>query len=258
MLRILIVILAVILAVAIFCIVYLYKENKKLKALTSKAISFQDLCIQINSLLNKNLDLYREFSPNGDDLNEGSEIRNKNSLLMWAKFKEEAIIPNNKKILDLINNNEKLIYEKNKKLFEKMRWHINAFALHVENENFDYSEYQFPGDFANFIKRECSNINPKEINEIKNWLRKEMKDISMNELFLYGSILDDYFKNINDIDVLILLNEQVTKETSKKITEVKEKFKKKFKKSLDISVSSIEEISDYNDFKNKLSQLEGI
>ena len=209
-------------------------------------------------MLNENSSSYREFAPNGGDLTTEREIRDENKLLLWEEIKVNDIVPNNQKILNLINNNKNLIYSKNKELFEKMEWHIKFFELHTRDKNVDYPEYQFPKDFSDFIQRECSNINSKEIDAISKWFNKEAKSISVDKTFLFGSILNDYFKNIIDVDVLVLLKERITKETSAKFTKIKTKFEKKFKKTLHLSVFSVEEMSKYEEFKNKQSQLKGI
>lgn len=238
-------------------IYFLQKYWKKFKELEPKAISFQDLCIKINALLIKNKDLHREFGPNGNDANANDRLKDENDLLLWTEIKEKDIKENNQKILALIQANESLIFEKNKPLFNKMISHIKAFELHIENDNFDYSLYQFPNEFAEFIKNECRNINSKQIKQIEDWIRKEIKNISIAQISLLGSILNDYFNNIGDVDILILLNEKTNTDIAILFKKLKIKFYKKFKKQLHLTICSIDEEVQYKEFKNKVNKMKG-
>lgn len=250
--------LSIVLLILVLIVVhFLINAHKDLKRFKPNAISFADLCFKINSLLIKNNDLFREFAPNGNQTDTEMKLKDDNDLLLWEEIKKNDIKNNNQTILNLIQANEDLIYEKNKAIFNKMINHIKAFDLHIENELFDYSQYQFPKEFAEFIKTECKSINLVKIKKIEKWIKNETKRIPISKMFLLGSLLNDYFNNIKDIDVLILLSEKASKEIASQFITLKNKFYNKFKKELHLTVFSINEKAQYEDFKNKLNNTKG-
>lgn len=237
-----------------FYTIHLFKENKKYKSQEIKALSFQDLCIQINAILDENNTLFREFSPNGGNAVSSEKLKNENDLILWEEIKNNYIAINNKSILSLINENENLLSAKNKELFNKMKFHIIAFERHLIDKNYDYfSKYPFPSEFSDFIKKYCGYINAKEIENISKWLNKKLKNNEIKEIHLHGSILQNYYSKINDIDVIIYSNQKASLENAKFLTSIKKDCKKKFKKELHISFFSRNENHLYQEFRNKLN-----
>ena len=247
------------LVVFVFIVCYLIKKIKKYKFVIGEydlkynsPKSFTDLCIKINLLLYQNHKTFIQNAPfKQEHVFPIQETDN------WHQIEETIINPNNKKILDLIKNNIDLIPTKDRNLFLKMEQHIVSFDKHIMDRTFDYSKNIFPKDFEKLIKSECSDINKKEIVKIVKWLNKNFKisKIKVIKKYIFGSILENYYKYINDVDILILYNEQnisEIKKISSKIKLIKSEFYKHFKKKLEIQAHSKSEENEFNSFLDSL------
>lgn len=91
-------------------------------------ITYDKLCLKIGTILNKNKNLFREFGPNSSINSEKDPI--KQDLKLWRNIKTNEILPNNKEIRNLIEDNDKIISSTDKSLFQKMLNHIIAFEAH--------------------------------------------------------------------------------------------------------------------------------
>ena len=232
-------------------LLFIYKNRKTLIKIFLP-LTYYDLCLEIGTLLNKNKNLWREFGPNSSLDSEKDPL--KQDLKLWKTIKVNEILPNNKKIKTLIEENEKLIPPKDKFLFKKMINHIIAFESHVLDDTIDYRNNQFPENFEKLIYGKSAFLNKKHINKVSKWLKnklynKKYKHLKIKSLWLFGSILKGRYESISDIDLLISTditknNEIVEFTNLLKKTELD--FFEKFKKELNcISFTKNEQIGMY-------------
>ena len=150
------------------------QNDAKIIEKSFKVRSFKELCREIFKLLNQNKKIFNETGPNAG-INASQDVRWE--LGLWNKLKVEIIVPNNRIIKNLIDNNDNLIPTAKKDLFDKMNLHILAFEEHCKNPNFTYSEYQFPTDFADYIEESCSNSSDfRYLTKVKNWFKPVKKN----------------------------------------------------------------------------------
>lgn len=218
-------------------------------------ISYENLCLNISFLLNKNKNLWREFGPNSFFDSEKDPI--KQDLNLWENVKNNEILPNNKKIRELIENNESIIPEQDTNVFNLMKNHLIAFEAHVKNSSISYNEFQFPSSFETLIYEKCKSINLKEQNKILIWIRKELLSqeyFQIEELWIYGSILKTNYNSISDTDIIILDNcckKDIIKQNAICLENIKKKFKNRFNKKIHISYfSGLEKESFFDFLKN--------
>jgi len=255
--RILALSLFIILSISIFALYKLFKINKYLKQKieTAEVNSYQDLCIRINNLLYQNNKLFKKFSPYDENNRQNSLIED---ITLWHATQEERMSPNNKKIKNFIENYMDLIPSSDKVLFEKMLDHIFAFEKHLQDRTIDYSKNQFPKDFVELIKTKCNDINILEQEKISKWIKINFKkkNIPVQNYFFFGSILENYYRFISDIDVLIKYNEEDKSDIraiSQKIKLLEKYFEKKFNKKLHISAFSQLENTEFKDFLKSMN-----
>lgn len=231
-------------------------KNKKILAKTFFPTTYEDLCLEIGLLLDKNKNLWREFGPNSFPDSTKDPI--KQDLKLWESIKIKEIIPNNKKIRSLIDENEKVILSKDKFLFEKLINHIIAFESHVFDNTIDYRNNQFPKNFEKLIYKKCTILNKKYINKISKWLKnklcnKKYRHLKIKSLWLFGSILKGKYESINDVDLLLfadIIKDNEIIEFSSFIKEIKLEFFKKFKKELNcVSFTKNEQVGLYEFLK---------
>lgn len=236
-------------ALLTYITIKLFFKYKKLKEEIKEKYLPQDLFIEINALLSENDNLFREFSPNSD----GKDPL-KADIGLWHTVRNNNINTNNKKILELLVKHKLLIPNSNKILFEKMINHIIAFEAHIKDENISYTNHQFPKDFENFIFEQCQNINMEKISNISLWLKAQLekRHIQVSSSFIFGSVLNNYYKETNDIDVILLVGDEYSAQLYEYTKEIKIKFNKKFKKNLQITLFSQKDQQEFNTFLNKL------
>lgn len=208
---------------------------------------FGELCQEILPILKDNEYIYKTTGPNSGRDNTG-ELRI--DLTMWDELKKQVIVPNNESIKVLIKQNLEIIPSKYEKDFKSMILHIEAFNKHVENPNFDYSDFQFPTTFPDIILNHCfeSAKSSKLLKKKLDWLAKTLKTIKLSKWIVFGSsVLTP--KRANDFDIALLLNKGVTlKEMNMKINAIKFDFKVKFRQSLHITVFEENVKEDFSDF----------
>jgi predicted nucleotidyltransferase len=218
----------------------------------NKFFSFQELCQHVLPLLIENNYIFRTYGPNSS-ANETEPLRT--DLKLWKQARVDYIIPNNDRIAELIETNTELVPAQHEGLFRKLQSHIYAFKKHVENENFDYSEFQFPKEVDKLVKETCFQKVQQEEYFIKTtqYLSDKLDDGKIEEVVLFGSFLF-YSNGKNDIDLVILLRNNIDtqqlKLINKKLEELKSKFLKKFKKRLHLTIFTQREIENYRKFLN--------
>lgn len=250
-----ILILLVVIVVLVWFLTKYFKENQELQKYKPQISSFKELCIRISLLLEDNNKYYRSFAPNSSAVNSDEPLREDTTL--WEDIKKNKLVPNNQAILNLITTNKDLIPSEHQDKFTKMEFHIAAFDAHVRNPQFEYSQYMFPKDFDKLIRNECFDINAKHSADIKTWLNTELKkeNILVLEKYIYGSILHNYYRNIKDIDLLILYEAKTHCDISNinvKLNRICKKFKSKYRKHLHLSAFSTIEQQTYTTYKDKI------
>lgn len=111
-------------------------KDKKIKDLIT-------LKSEIKKLLEENYYLFKQYGPTSD----ASHNLLSNSVELWHKHIVEDILPNNRKIINLIESNTELWT--NNIVFIKMKAHVKAYELHFYNP---LESYQlFPIDFKEYI-----------------------------------------------------------------------------------------------------------
>ena len=232
------------------------KEEKEITAAsiehTSTISEFYQLCQRILPLLIENNYVFKTFGPNSSAA-ETEPLRS--DLTLWKQARIDYLLPNNEKIANLINDNKELIPENHKELFQKLLSHIYAFKKHVENENFDYSEFQFPIEVDKVIKDICINavLNQDYFQNIIKGIKSKLEFDSVEQIVLFGSFLF-YSSEKNDIDLAILLtisDSRSIKKANRKFEKAKKFFLDKVKKKLHLTVFTSTEKDQYYKFLEK-------
>lgn len=210
---------------------------------------FGELCQEILPILRDNEYIFKTTGPNSGCDNIG-ELRT--DLTMWEELKRKIIRPNNEAIKNLIEINNMIIPSQYKNDFKKMVLHIEAFQKHIDNPNFDYSEYQFPKNFPDIILRHCFEYtkNDKILKSKLNWLSKKLTPLELNHWIAFGSAILTP-KKASDFDIAILLNKGTDlNEINKKIESIKFDFKVKFRKPLHITLFEENNKAAFSEFVN--------
>lgn len=244
----------------IFCIIlYILCTKKEEVYNIFFPITYNKLCLKIGTLLNKNKNLFREFGPNSSLNSEKDPI--KQDINLWKIIKTNEILPNNKKIRELIEQNENIILPIDRNLFEKMKHHIMAFEAHVLDETINYRNNQFPDEFEKLIYSKCEELNTFHIKKISKWLKqrlfkKRYKNLKIKTIWLFGSILKGEYKSINDIDILIMSDIILSKDDQLEFIELinnlKREFNKYFAKKLNCIFFSKNEKKGFYNFMKKI------
>ena len=103
--------------------------------------NFDELKKLICKELKKTNKIFEDFGPNSGADSKGPV---RWDLTLWYEARREKILPINNFVAAILQNHMSLIPEENHELVSKYLNHVFAFNKHVEDSNFDYSEYQFP------------------------------------------------------------------------------------------------------------------
>lgn len=200
----------------------------------------------IYPIIKDNEYIFKSVGPNSN-VRETEDLRW--DLTLWYKYRSEAIIPNNQKIKEILNENKQLLSEAELALTQDMITHIDAFEEHVKNPDFDYSEHRFPSDFPEMIENKCfdNTVNSKSFKKKTDWLLKKFKKIELNESYIIGSALIIPDK-ANDLDVVNLIQDNDIEEQISQMEDIKFDFKLKFKLGLHFTTFTTSEYSDYETF----------
>lgn len=218
-----------------------YKNVLQLKQKT-----FEEVCETLYPILKDNEYIFFTVGPNSGANFEG-ELRR--DLTMWYKYRSESILPNNRKIKEVLNSNSDLFDRDTSELVNKMIVHIDAFEEHVQNENFDYTPYQFPQDFKELVENKCfeNAKNSKSFKSRLKWLNKRIPKINANEWYLIGSSILIPEKS-KDVDIVIYYNKESKVEIQNKLKNLKMDFKLKFSCNLHITIFLTNEQFQYDEF----------
>ncbi len=205
-------------------------------------------------ILNENKRAFRDFSPRSG-ANSAAPIDW--DLGLWERAKKEILGENNRKIAELINDNYNLVPNEFRAIFDKEKSHIFAFEKHLDDPRFDYSDHQFPQDFASLIDTTCVEIakDAPILEGIIGWLTKEsLAQVAANDSFLMGSILRGEFTD-SDVDLVLLVPDTTPEEirsTAKKLDAIKKAFEKEFDRRLHILVFSEPETDSFYSFRESV------
>lgn len=208
---------------------------------------FGELCQEILPILKDNEYIFKTTGPNSGRDNTG---KLRTDLTIWEELKKEVIKPNNEAIKNLIKDNKAIIPSKYENDFKRMVLHIDAFQKHIENPNFDYSEFQFPKTFPDIILTHCFERakNDKILKRKLKWLSKNLKPLNASHWIAFGSAVLTP-KKASDFDIAILLDKATDlNETNKKIESIKFDFKVKFRQSLHITLFEETNKADFLEF----------
>lgn len=231
-----------------FYIIHIKNKDKK------TFLTLKEASCTIKKILDDNKRIFKSQAPNSS-LTTVSTLRNENELTIWDSVKINKIVPNNRKIYEILENIK--TYESDEIiLVNAMKNHIEAFEEHCQNKNTDYTKYQFPIKFPAVISKYCNGLikekySNKYIEWIKNYLLEhEVKTI---EKYLFGSVL--YEKSPNDIDILLLIQsgrQHLIMEYSNKLKQMEIQFEREFKVRLHLTVYFNNQVADYQLFKEKI------
>jgi hypothetical protein len=231
-------------------------EEWKIQIL-DKFPTFHELAHQIWPLLTENARAFGSFGPNSG-AESAAPVRW--NMELWDEAKIDIILPNNRKIKELIENNWNIIPEKDKPVFKQMISHIYAFEKHCNNPMLNYTEHQFPQAFAKIIDDICSAEIEKGVtlNKIESWLliKFKEKELPLVEAYLIGSILRGIFEGA-DVDIFLLLNNitvEEIKNSGNKLIDIKQQFLLEFGLPLHAIVFSQPEKSGFYEFLENLTR----
>ncbi len=223
----------------------------------SKIINFTQLSQEIWLLLSKNGRAFTSYGPNSS-ADSAAPVRW--DLQIWEEAKREIILPNNRDIQRLIEQYFDLVPKEHKAIFEQMSAHIYAFEKHCENENLDYSENQFPEEFARLLDKVCmeNEDQGKKLAEIENWLLEKFSEngVPVQHGYIIGSALRGLFEGA-DVDVFLLLGDKTSKEIKtsiRKLELIEQQFLPMLGRKLHSIVFSLPEQDGFFSFLENLSQ----
>lgn len=132
--------------------------EKTLKSMDSKFICYnannndkKDVKCRIKALLAENKIFWDKYGPS-------SKLAVKNpmsdSVILWEKCKEETIIPNNKKIIEIFQNNQSLFDDNEIRIFELFRVHAFSFENNQITRQDNEAVTRFPVEFEKMIYEE--------------------------------------------------------------------------------------------------------
>lgn len=238
------------------CTLYIIRHSKKEAGSLKDYKSLVDASEDIRPLMDDNRRIFMAFGPNSESGSTG-DIRH--DFEVWQECKQEQIVPNNEKILSLLNSVH--TFKKHEEIIiSDMKSHIQAFKTHCENPDFDYSDNQFPIVFSDLILGYCAQ-QPNKIEAYKEWLEIELNDIrhKVEAVYIFGSAL--YGQEKTDLDVIIkTLDTEV--EEIRSLAQVfkglKKSFHSQFNLHLHLKVYSELESGTYNDFMSKIAAVKRI
>jgi hypothetical protein len=110
---------------------------------------FREMCRRIRPLFEENARIFKDFGPNSGAAS-ASPLRS--NLESWYHMRSKRIVPNNREIAALVKISYSLIPAEHRRIFDKLLSHIEAFELHVGDENINYSDKQFPAAIVSLVE----------------------------------------------------------------------------------------------------------
>ena len=119
------------------------EENKALQ-------TTEELCQLVLPINEENYSIFSNYGPNSGASSRGPV---RYDLTLWKIARLEQIVPNNRRIVELMDINWKLIPDEFVDGVRKFKLHAFAFEKHCADPCFDYSAHQYPSQFYNFLNR---------------------------------------------------------------------------------------------------------
>ncbi len=241
------------------CFLFWLRGERSRESSVKKYKTLYDASLEIRPIMDENRRVFINFGPNSDS---GSSGALRHDFEVWERLKIEQIIPNNEKILGILNHTFRFKKDELSPV-ERIKSHIQAFETHCENPNQDYSEHQFPLEFADLINK-YSSEKSKALNNIetyRSWIIENISEVKLKPLkiYLYGSAL--YGQEATDVDMIMKTSAtQVNqiKDDAKVCQLLSEDFKKQFGLHLHLKVFSELEAEAYKRYFGKVPAVERI
>ncbi|MCL4267763.1 MAG: SMEK domain-containing protein [Anaerolineae bacterium] len=242
-------------------LVTLVESKLQFQGINSSPLSinnFSELAQEIWPLIANNGRAFTSFGPNSG-ADTAANLRW--DLELWENAKVEIILPNNRKILQLITDHGNLIPDRYRAVFDKMIAHIYAFEKHCEDPTFSYTDHQFPTLFGKIIDETCVREERRKGNvaQYEKWLSEwfqESTEVKILDAYIVGSALRGHFAGA-DVDLFILTGINTTEESKALVStteNLKEDFLLKFGKPLHVMVFSVSEKGEYYNFLENVSR----
>lgn len=118
------------------------EETIRSAGCTIRYVSFEELRREISRLLATNRAVFRAFGPRSDT---AVTDPSSNLFSIWELRRLDRIVPNNRRILNLLDANASLIPSSNLEVAERFRVHAEAYERHVVHRLDSYP--LFPTEF---------------------------------------------------------------------------------------------------------------
>lgn len=116
---------------------------------SQKTVSVKEVCNKILFILSENEKIWEEFGPESSLALK--DPANENAAEFWSNQKKETIIPNNKSIISLLNNNSELFNDEDIEVFNLFKLHCYSFEASCYNRQ--EKQIRFPIKFKEVIKK---------------------------------------------------------------------------------------------------------
>jgi hypothetical protein len=114
--------------------------------------TFASLCRFISPITDDNRRIFEDFGPNSGASHTGPEEKAvRYDLALWRR-QRSVIGTNNELIAEHLRSHSEIIPDAHASLFRMWLSHIDAFAQHLDDDNIDYREYQFPRDIVDIVR----------------------------------------------------------------------------------------------------------
>lgn len=221
--------------------------------------TFLDLAKHIWPLLADNARAFRSFGPNSSSESAAPVRWN---LQLWEVAKREVIMPNNRKILQLLKDHYELIPHIHRPCVDQEISHIYAFEKHCEDLTLDYTENRFPVAFFELIDSVCvqqTDTHKAWLDRLNTWLllQFERAQLKVLDAYLIGSALRGIFSGA-DVDIFMLLAEDAPSEiwaSIKSVELIRSEFQTEFGLPLHTIVFTNSESDQFYAFLGNLTQV---
>lgn len=102
----------------------------------------------IKKYLNENKNVFNSYGPYSDSAKNKPYETEK----QWIRLSNKKIIPNNERIIEIVNKNSHLLREDEMQLFEDFKIHASGFAYNKSSEDLSSAVKFYPKEFSNIFK----------------------------------------------------------------------------------------------------------
>ncbi len=108
-----------------------------------------ELSVEIEKLLAENLEIFQQYGPHSEFAKSSNQF---DAAKMWRKRSIETIIPNNRKIYELLDKNYDLLNDKERKIFYKFKEHKEGFEYNMLSGDKNSTVPLFPKEIYEILK----------------------------------------------------------------------------------------------------------